>query len=375
LFLQSSYQQELLESIDYVKTRAARVKEEADQCLQMRVTDMDKSLRIQGEILQDTNQTSSQTLQNSSLALQMMRAMHQQLMVQQLAVQQLVLQGSSRETLDASRPRKAIAEKSQSRKGVDDLLRALRYDPEVVTEDVDKILQLGTALDDQGQAKAASLINNADFKAYMTEHDFSAPLLVNGNDDMSAAEGLSPLSLVSAKLARMSEQTESAIALSYFCSEHPVYGRRSSPISAPVEMMSTLLGQLISQMHQSPGGLDVSFLENIQWKKVEVLDPKALFAVFVELVQQLPEDTLVFCIIDEPVLYETAPCRQTTMDIFRRLTRLVRKSSRFIFKFLVTCRGRSMAIYEHFIGHTVDMEELVEEEDSSAWTIANMGHD
>jgi hypothetical protein len=108
---------------------------------------------------------------------------------------------------------------------------------------------------------------------------------------------------------------------------------------------------------------------------VEVLDPKALFAVFVELVQQLPEDTLVFCIIDEPVLYETAPCRQTTMDIFRRLTRLVRKSSRFIFKFLVTCRGRSMAIYEHFIGHTVDMEELVEEEDSSAWTIANMGHD
>lgn len=348
------------------------MKEEADQCLQMRVTDMDKSLRVQGEILLDTNQASSQTLQNSSLALQMMRAMHQQLMVQQLAVQQLMSQGGMREE-SSTKPRQAIQDKCSSRKQVEDVLRALRYDPGAVEKDVGMTLQLGAALDDKAQAKAASLINNADFKAYMTEHDFSAPLLVNGNDDMSSAEGLSPLSLVSAKLARMSQETESAIALSYFCSEHPVYGSRSSSVPVPVEMMSSLVGQLMSQISQNAGEIDLSFLDNIQWRKVEDLNPKILFTIFVELMKQVPEGTLVFCIIDEPVLYETAPCRQITMDIFRRLTRLVRKSKNMVFKLLVTCRGRSMAIHEHFFGHIVDLEEFVEDEDSSAWTIAHMG--
>lgn len=360
--MQSSYQKELLESIDKVKSRAVRVKDEAERCLQMRVMDMDKSLHIQGNILLDTYEASSQTLQNTSKAIQMMQAWYEQFVshgggvVEPPQAQRLPIQ----------------QQQQQQRKQVEDLFNALQFNPGPVKKDVDKCLRLGAALEETAQAKTASLIRNKMFKAFMTEHDFSAPLLVNGNDDMSSAEGQSPLSLVAARLAQLAAQTESSFGVSFFCAEHPVYRRNPSAIPPPVEMLCSLIGQLTCQIRDKLENIDLSFLDNHQWKKVQALNPKTLSSIFEELTQRVPKGSLIVCVIDEAWLYEKGPSKQITVDIFRRLTRLVRKSKEVMFKLFVTCRGRSLMIQEHFAGHILNLDESVEAEDSSAWTIANM---
>jgi len=60
---QSSYKADLITSLENIKKQASRVKEEAEQCLQRRVMDMDQSLSNQNGILLETNQISTMSHQ------------------------------------------------------------------------------------------------------------------------------------------------------------------------------------------------------------------------------------------------------------------------------------------------------------------------
>lgn len=94
--------------------------------------------------------------------------------------------------------------------------------------------------------------------------------------------------------------------------------------------------------------------------------------VFFELVKQLPPKTVLLCILDQVALYGTGVQKDGTDTVVRRLVRLVEASDEIVFKLLVTCRGRDLGIGQYFTGNTLDLDEEVEADDSSAWRIASM---
>lgn len=254
------------------------------------------------------------------------------------------------------------------------LLDVLRYNPDVVLKDTEMCLSLGAALAEADKARAAALIDNPKFKAFMTSTS-SKTLLVNGNEDLSSAEGVSPLSLVAARLAQISENNETpkSLTLRYFCAEHNPYGTEHQTLSPAETMMASLTGQLISHMLSRSVEVDLSFLSRENWNLLENLNLKIMCIVFLELLNQLPSKTIVFCILDEVASYEMGVAKQGTDAVIRRLVRRVEASDEVILKLLVTCRGRALDIGKYFIGKTLDLDEVVEAEDSSTWRIASMG--
>lgn len=229
-------------------------------------------------------------------------------------------------------------------------------------------------MDDVVEARASALVKNPVFKTFMTEDLSSGALLVNGNEDLSNAEGLSPLSLVAARLARISEQTETnrSLSIGYFCAEHGPYGSEHQASSPARTMMANLTGQLVTHMLSRSIDIDLSFLAREKWTDLKAQNLTTICLVFYEVVKQLPSQTVLLCILDEVAWYETGVARQELDIIVRRLVRLAEGSDNIVFKLLVTCRGRAIDIGQYFTGHTLDLDEDVEAEDSSAWQIASM---
>lgn len=235
-------------------------------------------------------------------------------------------------------------------------------------------LGLGAALADGDKARAAALVDDPTFKAFITKTTSSSALLVNGNEDLSSAEGLSPLSLVAARLAQISEQNETiqALTLRYFCAEHNPYGTEHQTSSPAENMMASLTGQLVSHMLSRSIEVNLSFSTADNWAVLGNLNLKVICTVFFELVRQLPPKTILLCILDEVAQYETGAHKHGTDTVIRRLVRLAEASNEIIFKLLVTCRGRALGIDQYFTGNTLDLDEEVEVEDSSTWRIASM---
>lgn len=135
-------------------------------------------------------------------------------------------------------------------------------------------------------------------------------------------------------------------------------------------MLANLTGQLVSLMLSRSMDIDLSHLK----QKKEQQSLGALCTVFYELVKQLPPGTVLVCALDEIALYETGAARQDVEDVVRRLVRLVEGCEEIVFKLLVTCRGRALGIGKYFGGgRTLELDEEVEEDDSSRWQIASLG--
>lgn len=378
------------------------MKEEANQCMQRRLMNMDQSRLISDNILLDTNQTSTQSLRILQNVYKLLAstmeshsfsegivsrtlwiALFNYFLLEAFATvvssrQSTLLRPGPKEsqrmfftpsTIKSLTNRLEIS--SDNTNDVRKLLELIQFGLDQVSNDIETCLRLGDAMNETSKAKAAKLIQNQVFKAFMTTDLFSTPLLVNGNEDMSCAEGLSPYSLVAARLTQVSEQAESTFGIAYFCSEHRPYGNDST-VPVLVGMMASLVGQLITQLLDNGATLDLSFLDEISWNNLKKLKLKALCAVFEELTRQIPGDNVLFCILDEISLYETGLLRQDTDAVLRRLTRLTRRRKEIIFKLLVTCRGRAVDIVQYFTGHVLDMDDSVEADDSSTWQIANL---
>ncbi|KAI5458936.1 hypothetical protein BGZ63DRAFT_268525 [Mariannaea sp. PMI_226] len=368
---QGSYKNDLLVALQSIKAQAARVKDEADQCMQRRLMNMDQSLLTHGNVLLDTKETSAQSL----LIMQNIY----RLLVNSTAPRVSSPEISTLEDAESPQPRMLEVSRQgserdilENRKRAQNLLDLIHFDPATVSKDIETCLRNGDAMDEQGKAKAAALIQNRVFKDFMTSNSQSESLLVNGNEDLSSSEGMSPLSLVAARLALIANQAESTYAMSYFCAEHLPYGD-TSPVPLLSTLVATLVGQLTTQLLDQKRDIDLSFLDEFDWKHLKKMKLKTLCTTLEELTRQIPENSVVFCILDEMTLYETGLLRQDTDAVVRRLTRLTRRTQTVTFKFLITCRGRALEFSQYFQGHILEMSDSAEADDSSNWQIATMG--
>ncbi|KXH49277.1 hypothetical protein CNYM01_06993 [Colletotrichum nymphaeae SA-01] len=271
---------------------------------------------------------------------------------------------------------------AEARKAQERLFEYLHYDPNLVPRDVATQIRLGNRLTNKQKAKAATLIRHESFKSFMTNTTSSSCLLVNGRDDTAAVDGISPLSLVAA------QATESFMAagdpstpfyvINWFCAEHKpalVAGNNAETDRCPSRMMTSLVGQLLEKMIDSGVELGLSFMYESKWRHVEQLKPTTLFSVFVGLVEQLPRGSILLCIVDEIVLYETRALESDTEVVMGKLARLAEKLSTGpqIFKLLTTCQNTALGMAEHF-GHNniVDLGGSTGSDDTAQWTISNM---
>lgn len=275
----------------------------------------------------------------------------------------------------SSRP----AERNSDRQGpatdlAQTLLALLVYQPDVVIEDISACLRLGQLLDDEPKARAAAMVRHDGFKTFLVEDQRSSALLVNGRADLAIAEGISPLTRVAAELAQTISSASPAFSVAYLCDQHrPVFGVASSPL---LELMTSLVGQLLSQMRERGIEANLAFLTDADWHSLKRRKLNVMCVVFRELVGQLSAGVVV-CIIDEPTVYEmTSLHRDATDTVIRRLVRMANnRRDGVIFKLLVTCHDRALGISQYFLapGQTIDMEQEVEADDSAEWYIARLG--
>ncbi|CAH0042431.1 unnamed protein product [Clonostachys rhizophaga] len=350
LFKQHSYQKELFSSIDNIRVQVSRVKEESEHCMQRRVADMQKSI--------------VNTDQNATKSLQLLQALYNQLILQE-----------PRSSFDQGdnmiSPGRNLSEApaSNNKKQLDSVLTALQFDDDAVSRDIQTCLRNGYASDEAFQAKAAKLIESAALKDFIISNSNQGALLINGNEDMSTTEGASPVSLVSARIVVASESTPQALCLSFFCMEHRPYGGPPGP-PAPAAMMASLTAQLLTKMEAKSFNIDLSFSDDLEAEDIYGLNLKTLCLIFSELAKQIPEGTILICLIDGIDMYEKVDFREDVDTIMRRMARQVSKRTNVIFKLIVTCTGRARAIQTHFAS-VINMEESVEPDDSSRWRVHN----
>ncbi|KAK8063320.1 hypothetical protein PG996_007972 [Apiospora saccharicola] len=392
---QGGYKSELTDSIDEIKKQMERVQEEANHCLAERVCD-------NGRITLATNQNSETQLVKQETELQILRDIHQLLKVSPLLglvqndgllhpnytrLVEMVAASRSPSPVPEPPPEPAPAPDNSAALGLR-LLEAIRYDPEVIAKDVQVTIQRGIALDEQPKAVAASLVAHPRFDAYFGPaggaggEPSSSALLVNGRMDAVTSDGVSPLGLVVAEVARTAAGRRGAYVVSYFCDRHrpglfaassssgaaPTTVAPSSPVGAVV---ASFIGQLLAQMEEQEVRPDFAFLKDEDWLRLRRLN--MMCVVFVKLVGQLPPGSVLLCMIDGASQYETMALGADMEALIRRLVRLVESQGHLIYKLLVTCRTRAKGIARYFEQDCIiNLDGDTEEADSSGRRIASL---
>jgi len=206
-------------------------------------------------------------------------------------------------------------------------------------------------------------------RIWLAENAFSSPLLVNGRCDIEAKEGHSPLSLVDAQLVKVFEGNRQAFVVKYFCSLH-----KEIDSVSPARMMASLIGELLTQMLARETEVDVSFLKKADLRNIERLDLDSLCNIFRDLTLQLPPKSVLLCVLDEVVLYETAQLANDMNAIIRRMIRLVGKHTEVVCKLLVTCQGRSLNIQKYFKDIDIlDLPAEIEMDEFAMWKVSRLG--
>jgi hypothetical protein len=252
------------------------------------------------------------------------------------------------------------------------ILKLLDYDPGQSSRDLQSCLKIGDTMDDQGLSRAPAMIQSYQLNEFLAEDTISSALLVNGNDDLEAAEGESPLSFFDAKLAEIIQENGQAFSVKHFSSLHREVDNYSG-IPSTTKIITSIVGDLLTQMLERKIDVDVLFLTTQDREKIENSELDIMCNVFRELILQLPPKTILFCILDEVSSYETAKLGTYMNTIIRRLTRLVKRNKEVIFKLLVTCRGRSLCLQKYFDDEEIlDLPEDVELDEAGTWKLRNL---
>ncbi len=224
------------------------------------------------------------------------------------------------------------------------LRRILRHDPEAAQFDVNRTLSAGRVLNLREQERTEYLMASSRFKQWLTSRT-SEVLLVNGNADTPNRS--SPVSFACALLVSSLASFPSTITLSFFCSFHT---DSSDPETGSRMMIASLVCQLLEN-HQD---FDLSFLAPDQ--KYDLQDHKigTLCSLFKNLLRQLPEGQLVFCMVDGVSYYEYGERRDDTCKVLGMLAALTHDEKlNAVFKLLISSPTTS-----RYVAKSVDPEDV-----------------
>lgn len=217
----------------------------------------------------------------------------------------------------------------------------------VFLNDTQAILRIAWTMPRAAQDRAVLLMQSPTLHSWITSTGSSA-LFVNGNHGTSARQ--SPLSFVCAKLMDsicpatndIQGESKGIMAQVFFCGQHLSSKDPDSGIAAVVR-------NLLAQLLISNSEFDVATVRQLlEIDPDEVVD---LCAVFSELVMQIPQKKMVFCIIDAMTFHEDSSTRcKEAMKLVQMLLDLVETCNKghCIFKVLLTAPGTSRVLHKSF---------------------------
>ena len=220
--------------------------------------------------------------------------------------------------------------------------------------DLEYVLRQGRNINVSDQSQALSLLQTQQFPDWIAAQR-STVLLADGNMD-SAVARVSPMSLLCASLVLGVLDNRPAISLHYFCGLHVA---SNSPLYGPAGLIRSLLMQLllVSKVIDVDGEslivdytmFNLNFIDTRRYHEdLESHNIAALSHTLKELIDQLPLDIFVFCIIDGINLYERSEWLNDLVQIVNCLNQIAQNGRlRPIFKFLMTSAGTSRYIQQH----------------------------
>ena len=219
--------------------------------------------------------------------------------------------------------------------------------------DLEHMLRQGRNININDQSQALSLLQTQQFQNWIASQH-STVLLVDGNIE-SAVARVSPMSLLCASLVLSVLDHRPAVSLHYFCGLHVA---SNSPLYGPAGLIRSLLMQLllVSKVIDVDGkSLDLdhtmfnlNFINGHLYEDLESHSIAALCHTFKVLIDQLPMDITVFCIIDSINLYERSEWLNDLVQIVNCLNHITQNTRlRPIFKLLMTSARTSRHLQQH----------------------------
>lgn len=223
-----------------------------------------------------------------------------------------------------------------------DLLCLLNVDPQIATHDLRAVVRHANRMSPNDQARARYLLRRPAFQRWSTPYQH-ALLLADGSFD--GIDAISPLSVLVATIAVSLLDVSTAVAIHFFCGRH-LDPDAEDGMSGPRGMLRSLISQLILGFEAPLPNLafinSPDFLRNCHNHTLP-----ALCHIFQQLVNQLPPNFTVFCLIDGITWYERNEWLdevQNIVDLFQTMANDMAHGPRW--KALMTSPNRSTEIRE-----------------------------
>lgn len=215
------------------------------------------------------------------------------------------------------------------------LVLALGLSPDVPQQDLKRCLSMGTSLSLNDQDRVKWMMQSPKLREWLNFPE-SRKLLING--DGAANEMFSSTTFLSAKLLESLGHIEPIVSQHFFCSLHTT-SRKDIMADA-----TGLIKSFVSQLLQRDVSWDLSFLSTTDLEKIQHNDLETICALYRRLIQQLPDTTFLFWMIDGINYYERSERRRDFLKVIHELLGILKDCNSVVIKLLLTCPGISLYV-------------------------------
>ncbi|CAD6587129.1 MAG: hypothetical protein ASARMPREDX12_002758 [Alectoria sarmentosa] len=213
------------------------------------------------------------------------------------------------------------------------LLSALGLSPDIPQQDLKRCLSMGLSLSLTDQDRVEWMIQSPKLRTWLN-FPKSRTLLLNGDGD--ANEMFSSTTFLSAKLLESLGNMEPIVSQHFFCSLHTT--SRKDVMADATGLIKSFVSQLL------PRGIswDLNYLSTTDLGKIQQNDLATICALFRRLIQQLPDTTFIFWMIDGINYYERSERRRDFLTVVHELLGIIKDYDGVVIKLLLTCPGISL---------------------------------
>ncbi|KAI0006575.1 hypothetical protein F4779DRAFT_629767 [Xylariaceae sp. FL0662B] len=210
----------------------------------------------------------------------------------------------------------------------------LRYERDVPLEDLTSIMHRGSELSLEEQDRIVYVIESQALISWLLNPKNAVLLVRENSGDLDS--GASAMSFVAAHVIQSTRQTQKSrlLCLYWFAGQHR--NVRNDADANVHGIMRSLIGQLLHMYNR----FDLYFIKRSTAIAIRENDLEALCNVFDELIFQLPEKTVTFCVIDRLACLEYDQ-KEEVQFLLDRLRAIARHASGkgSLFKLLLTHAG------------------------------------
>ena len=219
----------------------------------------------------------------------------------------------------------------------DQLFELLDVPPDMAAQDLGRVTAQGRSWPSSLYAEGHWLLRNKKFQTWLHSEETGC-LLVNQNQ--TSSESNSSMSFACTSLIEALDVSHEATIISFFSSLH---AKGETLVEGPAGLLRSLISQLLPLKSYDLGFVDDGSLEDLSH-----YDIGSLCSLFDMLVQQLAEETVLFCIIDGISPFEKSKYGDSVaifLSMLSQLTEALAMSpGNLVFKVLVTASKSSKSL-------------------------------